>query len=99
MPAKTMAPLWVLAKRTATPQILGIMSSPQFCLLPYRGVIAVAGEDRIEFLQGLISNDVTKVAPGKAIWAPLLTPQGRFLNAIFAVDPGFRTLLLDAAHT
>ena len=71
------------------------MSARQFCLLPFRGVIAVAGEDRVEFLQGLISNDVTKVAPTKAIWAALLTPQGRFLNDMFVVDAGFGTLLLE----
>ncbi len=84
-----------LANRPDSPQILHFMSSPHFCLLPYRGVIAVTGEDRMEFLQGLISNDVTKVAPGKAIWAALLTPQGRFLNDMFVVDAGFGTLLLE----
>jgi len=71
------------------------MSGPSFCLLPHRGVVAVAGEDRIPFLQGLVSNDVTKVAPTKAIWAALLTPQGRFLNDMFVVDAGFKTLLLE----
>ena len=71
------------------------MSGPSYCLLPHRGVIAVAGEDRVPFLQGLISNDVTKVAPTKAIWAALLTPQGRFLNDMFVVDAGFSTLLLE----
>ena len=45
--------------------------------LPERGVIEVAGEDRVAFLQGLVSNDVAKVAPGHAVWAALLTPQGK----------------------
>ena len=71
------------------------MSGPSYCLLPHRGVIAVSGEDRVEFLQGLISNDVTKAAPAKAVWAALLTPQGRFLNDMFVVDAGFGTLLLE----
>ena len=71
------------------------MNAPSFSVLPHRGVIAVSGEDRVEFLQGLISNDVTKVAPTKAIWAALLTPQGRFLNDMFVVDAGFGTLLLE----
>ena len=57
------------------------MSAHQFSLLPHRSVIAVSGPDRVEFLQGLISNDVSKASPGQAIWAALLTPQGRFLNA------------------
>jgi len=72
------------------------MADVSFCLLPHRSVIAVAGPDRLEFLQGLISNDVTKVAPGRAIWAALLTPQGRFLNDMFVVDGGGETLLIES---
>lgn len=71
------------------------MTGPTFCLLPHRSVIAVSGADRVEFLQGLISNDTTKVAPGQAIWAALLTPQGRFLNDMFVADAGDETLLLE----
>ncbi len=71
------------------------MSVPSFSLLPHRSVIAVGGNDRVEFLQGLISNDTTKVAPGRAIWAALLTPQGRFLNDMFVTDGGGDTLLLE----
>lgn len=71
------------------------MPAPQFTLLSHRSVIAVGGDDRVEFLQGLISNDTTRVAPGKAVWAALLTPQGRFLNDMFVVDGGDGTLLLE----
>ena len=71
------------------------MSAPFFSLIPHRSVIAVGGPDRVEFLQGLISNDTTKVAPGRAVWAALLTPQGRFLNDMFVADGGDDTLLLE----
>jgi len=71
-----------------------VMSALSFCLVPHRGVIAVGGPDRVDFLQGLISNDTTKVAPGRAIWAALLTPQGRFLNDMFVADDG-DTLLVE----
>src|ERR1700704_4402458 len=71
------------------------MSVLRFTLLPHRSVIAVGGADRIDFLQGLISNDTTKVTPGRAIWAALLTPQGRFLNDMFVADDGNDTLLLE----
>jgi len=71
------------------------MNALRFSLLPHRSVIAVSGPDRVEFLQGLISNDTTKVAPGRAIWAALLTPQGRFLNDMFVADGGNDTLLLE----
>ena len=62
--------------------------------LPARGVIGVGGEDRVTFLQGLVSNDVTLAAPGQCVWAALLTPQGKWLADFFI----FRTpeeLLLD----
>ena len=71
------------------------MSAPSFSLIQHRSVIAVGGDDRVEFLQGLISNDTTKVAPGRAVWAALLTPQGRFLNDMFVADGGDDTLLLE----
>src|SRR5215510_9316649 len=85
----------MLAKSPSTTQILGDMSSRQFSLSPHRSVIAIGGPDRVEFLQGLISNDTTKVAPGHAIWAALLTPQGRFLNDMFVADGVDGTLLLE----
>jgi len=71
------------------------MSGFTFSLLAHRGVIAVGGPDRAEFLQGLISNDTGKVGPGEAIWAALLTPQGRFLNDMFVVEDGSETFLLE----
>jgi len=48
-------------------------------LLPDRGVIKVAGDDARRFLNGLISNDMAKVAPGSARFAALLTPQGKII--------------------
>jgi hypothetical protein len=47
--------------------------------LPDRGVLRVSGEEARTFLQGLISNDVRRLAPERAIYAALLTPQGKFL--------------------
>jgi tRNA-modifying protein YgfZ len=58
-----------------------------------RAALAVAGEDRVGFLQGLVSNDVAEVAPGRAIWAALLTPQGKWLADFFIHSDGERLLL------
>ncbi|MBR0672287.1 CAF17-like 4Fe-4S cluster assembly/insertion protein YgfZ [Neoroseomonas soli] len=63
--------------------------------LPDRGVLEVAGPDRAAFLQGLVSNDVTGIAPGQAVWAALLTPQGKWLADFFVIPAG-DALLLDA---
>ena len=56
---------------------------PLFLADDTRGVISVEGEEAQSFLQGLISNDVTKVGPDRAIYAALLTPQGRYLHDFF----------------
>jgi folate-binding protein YgfZ len=66
-------------------------------LLPGRGVVEVSGEDRVAFLQGLVSNDVTQAAPGRAVWAALLTPQGKWLADFFVFAEDGR-LLLDCAR-
>ncbi|MBR0658570.1 CAF17-like 4Fe-4S cluster assembly/insertion protein YgfZ [Neoroseomonas oryzicola] len=54
-------------------------------ILPDRGVLEVAGPDRAAFLQGLVSNDVTHLAPGQVAWSALLTPQGKWLADFFVV--------------
>jgi len=61
--------------------------------LPARAVIAITGEDRVDFLQGLVSNDVATAAPGHAVWAALLTPQGKWLADFFILSDGERLLL------
>ena len=60
----------------------------QTAALPARGVIEIGGEDRVTFLQGLVSNDVAAAAPGKAVWTALLTPQGKWLADFFILANG-----------
>lgn len=62
------------------------MVDRSYLVLEDRGVLTVAGEDRQTFLQGLVSNDVTKVAAARAIYASLLTAQGRFLHDFFIAE-------------
>lgn len=59
------------------------MSKPFYITLPNRGLIHIEGEDRVEFLQGLVSNDVTKLEEQLIQYACLLTPQGKFLHDFF----------------
>lgn len=66
-----------------------------YCVLEDRAVLEAGGEDRVAFLQGLVSNDVTKAAPERALYAALLTPQGKYLHDFFIAATG-GTLLLDA---
>ncbi len=60
--------------------------NPACIPLPRRGVLALSGEDVHGFLQGLLSNDLERVRGGQAIYAALLTPQGKFLHEVFAVE-------------
>jgi len=59
------------------------MSDLRALVLDARGVLRVAGEDRQAFLQGIVSNDVAKAAPDRALWSAFLTPQGKFLHEFF----------------
>jgi folate-binding protein YgfZ len=61
--------------------------------LPERGVVAIAGDDRVAFLQGLVSNDVAAVAPDRCVWTALLSPQGKWLADFFIFADRDRLLL------
>ncbi len=58
-------------------------------MFPNRGLIAISGEDRVSFLQGLVTNDVG----AGPVYACLLTAQGRFLHDFFVVPDGDRLLI------
>ncbi len=47
-----------------------------------RSILAVTGQQRYDFLQGLVSNQVP-AAPGQLIYAALLSPQGKYLVDFF----------------
>ena len=63
-----------------------------------RALIAVGGGDRVAFLQGLVTNDVARVAPARAVYAALLTPQGKYLFDFFLLDGGDGAVLIDVAR-
>ena len=62
-------------------------------LLPDRGVVKVAGDEARTFLNGLLTADVTQVAPQRARFAALLTPQGKIIVDCIVVDGGGSFLL------
>lgn len=61
-----------------------------------RAVIALEGGEARDFLQGLVTNDVAKLAPAVGIYAALLTPQGKILFD-FLMTEGDGAVLLDCA--
>ena len=56
-----------------------------------RAIVRLSGDDVREFIQGLVTNDVTGELP---VWAGLLTPQGKCLFDFLVWDDG-DDLLLD----
>ncbi|WP_019954462.1 CAF17-like 4Fe-4S cluster assembly/insertion protein YgfZ [Yoonia vestfoldensis] len=62
-----------------------------------RVVLSITGADRVEFLQGLVTNDVTRAAGG-IVYAALLTPQGKYIADFFVVGQDDR-LLVDVAQS
>lgn len=60
-----------------------------------RTVLRIGGAEREEFLQGIVTNDVTRATDG-LVYAALLTPQGKYLADFFLLADG-DTILLDVA--
>ncbi len=68
------------------------------CALPQLLVVRVTGEDRVKFLQGQLTNDVTRLEPGTLMTAGWCSPKGRLLTTprLFADDDGIGMLIEEA---
>lgn len=62
------------------------MPTPICAPLDNRGILRLTGPDSRTLLQGLISNDITSLTPGHALYAALLTPQGKYLFDFLLYD-------------
>jgi folate-binding protein YgfZ len=61
-----------------------------------RAVLRISGADARDFLQGQLTNDVARLAPGVPLWAGLLSAQGKYLFDMILHDSG-DALLVDVA--
>src|SRR6202051_5353340 len=59
------------------PQELTRELNMKAAFLPDRGVVKVTGADARDFLNGLVTTDVTLLRPGLGRFGALLTPQGK----------------------
>jgi len=59
----------------------------------FRTVIAATGEDRVTFLQGMLSNDVKALTPGQGTYAAFLTQQGKVVSDLRVYAEADRLLL------
>jgi len=74
----------------------------QAAFLPDRGVLKISGPDARHLLNGLVTTDLTQLAPGQGRFGAMLTPQGKIIadfliTEITAADDG--GFLLDCAKT
>ncbi len=69
------------------------MKDNLYILLTDRSLISISGEDARNFLQGLITNNINLLSPDNAVYALMLTPQGRFLYDLFLYEYEGKILL------
>jgi folate-binding protein YgfZ len=58
-----------------------------------RSVVVIGGPDRVKFLQGMMTNDIRRLAPDRALYAGVLTGQGKLLYDVFLIQDGDRVLI------
>lgn len=62
--------------------------------LSWRAKLALTGEDRVRWLNGMVTNNVRDLLPGHGVYAFVLNPQGHILGDIYAFYIG-ETVLVD----
>jgi folate-binding protein YgfZ len=62
-------------------------------LLSPRLQVAVAGQDRAAYLQGLLTNDIVALERGSGCYSAWLSPQGRMLTDMHVLESGGMLLL------
>lgn len=69
------------------------MTKAYSTILPNRAAISVAGPDARDFLQGLVSQDITLLDGQNLIYSALLTPQGKIDFDFFMSEQGDAIIL------
>jgi len=62
--------------------------------LGYRAKISLTGSDRVRWLNGMVTNNVRDLQPGRGVYAFLLNPQGHILGDLYAYNRG-ESILVD----
>lgn len=71
------------------------MSGLQGFVDPERAVLRMEGRDARAVLQSTVTNDLEKLAPGRALYAALLTPQGKYLFDFLLLEAPDGAVLID----
>jgi folate-binding protein YgfZ len=62
-------------------------------ILKDRAIIEISGNDRKNFLQGLITNDINKVSENNLLYTAMLNSKGRFLYDFFIFENGEKLII------
>lgn len=62
-------------------------------ILHDRSVVEIGGADRIKFLQGLVTNDMRRLARATALYTGILTGQGKLIYDLFVMTDGDKLLV------
>jgi folate-binding protein YgfZ len=82
-----------VAEHLAVRSGVGIMD------LSSRGKIRVTGEDRVKWLQSIISNDILPLAPGQGIYSTFLTHKGKIIAYFRVYQLGDALMLEEVGET
>ncbi len=61
------------------------MKKDQINILKDRGIISIVGKDAKEFLQNIITNNISNVNKENSIFSGIFTPQGKYLYEFFVI--------------
>lgn len=90
---------WILPRHfgDSLQEYLTVRSQVGILDLCNRGLLRFTGPDRVSYLQGMVSNDVKKLAPGEGVHAAVLDIQGKILAdaRIFCLEDFFLLDLWD----
>src|SRR5690348_9231990 len=56
--------------------------------LGWRAKVAITGEDRVRWLNGMVTNNVKDLAPNQGNYSFVLNPQGRILGDLYTYNRG-----------
>jgi folate-binding protein YgfZ len=76
------------------PEYQALLEGTAFVRHTDRGIVRLRGSDRTAWLQGLVTNDIARLAGGQRCYNAYLTPQGRMITDLWVVSTP-DTLLLD----
>jgi folate-binding protein YgfZ len=75
-----------------------LVSASGVCDLSSRAKISLTGKDRTRWLNGMVTNNIRDLEPGRGVYAFLLNPQGHILGDLYASNRG-ESLLVDTEQS